>query len=573
MASSRTTIMGTRHVISAGHYLAAHAGFQVLEAGGNAIDAGVAAGIAIGVLQTDKVNFGGVAPQIVFTAKNRKVSCIDGLGVWPKAVTPDYFMRKHGGKIPPGVERCVVPAAPDAWITSLENFGTMSFGEVAAAAIRFAHNGFPMYPLMSEFIHANRASYEQWPSSRKVFLPGGRPPEPGEVFVQAELGRTLQHLADEEKKVARRKGRKAGLRAARDAFYKGDIAREVEKFIQREGGLMRYGDFARFKVNFEPTVRTRFAGMEIHACGPWSQGPVMPMALNILKGYDLRAMGHNSADYIHVVTEALKLAFSDRHNHFGDPKFVKVPIKGLMSDRYAAYRRTLISAEKAWAEMPPAGDPANFAEIANRWMPAPRAADAPGPGDTSYVCAIDREGNAFSSTPSDGSNKTPIIPGVGILCSGRGTQSWADPTHPSSVAPGKRPRLTPSPAMALRNGRIHMPFGTPGGDVQAQAMLQVFLNINVFGMAPQDAIEAPRFANYSYPGSFEPHPYFPARLQIESRIDRAVGEELAQRGHDVHWWDDYIWKAGAVCAIVADHGNGVLHGGADPRRPAYVLGW
>jgi gamma-glutamyltranspeptidase/glutathione hydrolase len=566
------TIMGTRHVISAGHYLAAHAGFQILEAGGNAIDAGVAAGIAIGVLQTDKVNFGGVAPQIIYTAGDRKVSCIDGLGVWPRAVTPDYFMRRHGGKIPPGVERCVVPAAPDAWISALARFGTMSFGEVASAAIRFARDGFPMYPLMSEFIHANRASYERWPSSRKVFLPKGRPPLPGEVFVQAELGRTLQYLADEERKAARR-GRKAGLRAARDAFYKGDIARAVEKFIQREGGLMRYEDFAGFGVRLEPTVRTRYTGSELHACGPWSQGPVLPMALNILKGYDLKTLGHNSADYIHVVTEALKLAFSDRHNHFGDPRFIKVPIAGLMSERYAGYRRTLIRAEKAWSEMPPAGDPATYTEIANLWMPVPQPEDAPGPGDTSYVCVVDRHGNAFSATPSDGSNQTPIIPGVGILCSGRGTQSWADPTHPSSVAPGKRPRLTPSPALVLRNGRAHMPFGTPGGDVQAQAMLQVFLNIHVFGMAPQDAIEAPRFATYSYPGSFEPHPYYPARLQIEARVERQVGAALAQRGHEVHWWDDYNWKAGAVCAIVADPKRGVLHGGADPRRPAYVLGW
>ncbi|MCW5604648.1 MAG: gamma-glutamyltransferase, partial [Burkholderiales bacterium] len=239
MASSRMTIMGTRHVVSAGHYLAAHAGFQILEAGGNAIDAGVATGIAIGVLQTDKVNFGGVAPQIIYTAKNRKVHCIDGLGVWPKAVTPDYFARKHGGKIPPGVERCVVPAAPDAWLTALENFGTMSFGEVAAAATRFASAGFPMYPLMSQFIKDNRSSYEQWPSSRKVFLPRGRPPEAGEVFVQADLGRTLQFMADEERRAARRKGRKAGIKAARDAFYRGDIAREVEKFVRREGGLMR----------------------------------------------------------------------------------------------------------------------------------------------------------------------------------------------------------------------------------------------------------------------------------------------------------------------------------------------
>jgi gamma-glutamyltranspeptidase/glutathione hydrolase len=573
MAASRMTIMGTRHVISAGHYLAAHAGFSILEAGGNAVDAGVAAGIAIGVLQTEKVNFGGVAPQIIYTANNRRVHCIDGLGVWPRAVTPDYFMKKHGGKIPPGVERCVVPAAPDAWITALEHFGTMSFGEVAAAAIRFAREGFPMYPLMSQFIKDNPEAYGRWPSTKKVFMPRGRAPEPGEIFVQADLGRTMQYMADEEKRTARRKGRKAGLRAARDAFYKGDIAREVGKFIQREGGLMRYEDFAAFKVNFEPTVKTRFEGIEVHACGPWSQGPVLPMTLNILKGYDLKAMGHNSAEYIHVVTEALKLAFADRHNHFGDPKFVKVPIAGLMSERYAQYRRSLISLEKAWKGMPPAGNPKDLTEVPNRWMPEPQPDEAPGPGDTSYLCVIDKDGNAFSATPSDGSDKTPIIPGVGILCSGRGTQSWADPTHPCAVAPGKRPRLTPNPALAFKGGRVHMPFGTPGGDVQPQAMLQVFLNINVFGMAPQDAVEAPRFSTYSFPGSFEPHPYYPDRLYLESRIDRAVGDELAARGHKVCWWDDMTWLAGAVCTIVNDRKNGVLHGGADPRRPAYVLGW
>jgi len=573
MSSSRMTIMGTRHMVSAGHYLAAHAGFQILEAGGNAIDAGVAAGIAIGVLQTDKVNFGGVAPQIIYTVKNRKVHSIDGLGVWPKAVTPDYFVNKRGGKIPAGVERCVVPAAPDAWLTALEHFGTMSFGEVAAAAIRFARDGFPMYPLMSQFIKDNADAYSRWPSSRKVFMPRGRAPEAGELFVQPDLGRTLQYMADEERKTARRKGRKGGLKAARDAFYKGDIARQVERFIQQEGGLMCYGDFAGFKVNFEPTVKARFDGIELHACGPWSQGPALPMALNILKGFDLRRVGHNSPDYIHVVTEALKLAFADRHQHFGDPKFIKVPIAGLMSENYAAWRRSRISVDQAFPGMPPAGDPKALAELPHRWMPAPQPDEAPGPGDTSCLCVIDKDGNAFSATPSDGSDKTPIVPGVGILCSGRGTQSWADPTHPCSVAPGKRPRLTPSPALAFKNGKVYMPFGTPGGDVQPQAMLQVFLNVNVFGMAPQDAVEAPRFSTYSFPGSFEPHPYFPGRLYLESRIDRKTGDELAARGHTVHWWDDMTWLAGAVCTIVADHKRGVLHGGADPRRPAYVLGW
>jgi gamma-glutamyltranspeptidase/glutathione hydrolase len=573
MTTKRMTIMGTRHVVSAGHYLAAHAGFNILEAGGNAIDAGVATGIAIDVLQTDKVNFGGVAPQIIYTAKDKKVSCLDGLGVWPKAITPDYFEKRHGGKIPPGVERCVVPAAPDAWLTALSNFGTMSFSDVASSAIRFASEGFPMHGLMSQFITENLSSYQRWPSSRKVFLPKGRPPLEGEIFVQSDLAKTLKFMADEERKVARRKGRKAGIKAARDAFYKGDIAREVTRWIEKEGGPMRFEDFADYKVNFEPTVRAKFQNIELHACGPWSQGPTMPMALNILKQFDLKRMGHNSVEYIHVVNEALKLAFSDRHNHFGDPKFVKVPINGLMSDKYAEWRRGFISMEKAWQGMPPAGDPRTLTEIANRWMPEPQSEEAPGPGDTSYLCVIDKDGNAFSCTPSDGSNNTPLIPGVGILCSGRGTQSWGDPTHPSSVAPGKRPRLTPNPALALKNGKAYMPFGTPGGDVQPQAMLQVFLNVNVFGMDPQTAIDAPRFANYTYPGSFEPHPYYPGRLYIESRVEKSTRDQLADLGHKVYDWPEQTWLAGAVCTIVADHKTGVLHGGADTRRPAYVLGW
>ena len=572
MTSKRMTIMGTRHVVAAGHYLAAHAAFEILEAGGNAIDAGVAAGLAIGVLQTEKVNIGGVAPQIIFTAKDRKVHSIDGLGVWPRAITPDYFLKKHGGKIPPGVERCVVPAAPDAWITALSKFGTMSFGDVASAAIRFASEGFPMYPLMAQFIADNPDSYTRWPSSKRVFMPGGKPPVPGKVFVQADLGRTLQYMVDQERR-AKRKGRKAGLQAARDAFYKGDIAHAVTKWIKQQGGLMRYEDFSEFSVNFEPTVKSRFGNVEVHACGPWSQGAALPMALNILKGYDLKSLGHNTPQYIHVVTEALKLAFSDRHHYFGDPKFVKIPLQGLLSEKYADWRRSLISDDRAWPEMPPAGDPKSLATIANRCMPEPQSDEAPGPGDTSYVCVIDRHGNAFSATPSDGSDKTPIIPGVGILCSGRGTQSWADPSHPSSVAPGKRPRLTPNPALALKNGKAYMPFGSPGGDVQIQAMIQVFLNVNVFGMSVQDAVEAPRFANYSYPGSFEPHPYFPGRLYLESRIPRETGDALAAMGHKLYWWDDMTWLAGAVCTIVNDHQRGVLHGGADPRRPAYVLGW
>lgn len=567
------TIMGTRHVIAAGHYLATQAGFEILEAGGNAIDAGVAAGIAMCVLQSFHVNFGGVAPIMVYLAKNREIHCIDGLGVWPAAITPDFFQKHHGGKIPAGVLRSIVPAAPDAWITALERFGTMSFGDVAAGAIRFAREGFPMYPLMSKFISKSRPRHERWPSNKKIYLPNGRVPETGEIFVQKDLGNMLQYLADVEK-AARRKGRRAALQAAREAFYAGDVAAAIVKYHRQNGGLMRAQDLAGFRVRLEPTVRTKFNGVDIHACGPWSQGPTLPMALNILKGYDLRGMGHNTPAYIHVVTEALKLAFADRHQHFGDPDFVDVPIKGLLSDAYATYRRSMIKQDFAWPGMPPAGDPKTFGNLPPCWVPEPQPDTAPvSGGDTTYLCCVDRHGNAFSATPSDGPNQSPVIPGVGIVCSGRGTQSWADPTHPSSVAPGKRPRLTPSPAMAIRNGKILMPFGTPGGDVQPQTMLQVFLNINLFGMDVQSAIEAPRFVGYSYPVSKEPHKYFPGRLYLEARIPGTTGDDLARLGHKIYWWDEWTESAGAACAIVVDHKTGVRHGGADPRRAAYALGW
>ena len=345
------------------------------------------------------------------------------------------------------------------------------------------------------------------------------------------------------------------------------------KFHTESGGLMTAEDLAEFRVRLEPTVSTTFAGIEMHACGAWCQGPVVPMTLNLLKGHDLKAYGHNSTRYIHVLTEALKLAFSDRHHFFGDPRFVDVPIDDLMSQAYADQRAALIRADRAWPEMPPPGDPRNQGDARLAPLPIPEPADKSPLGDTSYACVIDRHGNAFSVTPSDGSNNSPLVPGIGIVCSGRGTQSWADPRYRSSVAPGVRPRLTPNPSLALKDGKAFMTLGTPGGDVQCQAMVQVFLNVVLFGMDPQAAIEAPRFSSYSFPGSFEPHAYFPGQLALEGRIEDEVEAELAALGHNTFWWDDYTWLAGAPCAIVVDPVTGVLSGGADPRRPAYALGW
>jgi len=568
--SLRPMLMGTQHMAVAGHYGAAHAAFAMLEAGGNAVDAGVAAGIALGVLKSDLVNVAGVAPIIIYRAKTRDVITISGLGTWPSAVTTDFFTKRYSGVIPHGVLRTVVPAAPDAWITALEQFGTMTFGDCAAAAIRFASEGFPMYALMSEIVAAHAEEYARWPSSAAVYLPHGRPPRPGELFVQADLGRTLTHMADEEK-AASAKGRAAGLQAARDAFYRGDIAQAIVSYHRENEGLLTAEDMASFRVAIEPPVRTHFGALDVYACGPWCQGPALLEMLNILAGINLKSMSHNSVDYAHVVVEAIKLAFADRERYFGDPRFVDVPVETLLSADYAAKRRTLLRPDRAWPGLPPAGE---IAGRSTRVAPMPTAERAAAGGhDTSHVSVIDREGNVFAATPSDPSYDTPVIPGTGLCPSSRGSQSWADPAHPSCVTPGKRPRLTPMAALAILPDGSPMPIGTPGGDVQAQAILQVLLNMTVFGMNPQQAVEAPRFASYSFPDSFEPHAYSPGLLYVESRVSQAVRDGLASRGHEIADWPEFVWRAGAVCVQRADRASGVISAGADPRRPCYAVGW
>jgi gamma-glutamyltranspeptidase/glutathione hydrolase len=567
MTSHRPTIAATRHAIAAGHYLAATAGFQVLEAGGNAIDAGCAAGIALGVVQSDLVNCAGVAPIMVYLAETQEVVTIAGLGTWPKALDPELFMRRHDGRIPRGVLRTVVPAAPDAWITALRRWGTMPFGEVAAGAIRLARDGFPMYPLMAESLKRHEAEHREWPSSAAIYLPGGRLPQAGELFRQTDLAASLQYMADEEWAAAPR-GREAGLAAARDAFYRGDIAKKIVAFMRDEGGLLSAEDLASYQSPVGPPERRRFGDLEVFTCGAWCQGPVLLQTLALLEGSDFEGLGHNSADYIHRLAEALKLAFADREAYYGDPVQIEVPLATLISEEYAAERRQLIRADRAWPEMPPPGD---LGRQARHFRASP--GDPNPEPDTSYVCVADRFGNLFSATPSDGSYGSPVVPGIGLIPSNRGSQSRPDPRHPSGVAPGKRPRLTPNPALAIKGRDQFLPFGTPGGDVQTQAMLQVLLNLFVFGHDVQSAIEAPRFASYSYPSSFAPYDYYPGRLNVEGRIPEPVVAELKRRGHKIHRWPDWVWLAGAVCAIRVDKTRGVLEAGADPRRAAYALGW
>ena len=540
----RARMMGTKHMIAAGHYLATQAGFQILEEGGNAIDAGVGAGIVLGVVLGEYVNFGGVAPIAIYSAEQDEVVTISGLGWWPKATDINVFHNEYDGKIPPGILRTIIPAAPDAWITALSRYGTMRFADVVGPAIRLARDGFPTSYLSNEIISSKAENYARWPSGAEIFLPNGKPPGVGDVFVQTDLANTFQYLVDEEKSAG--SNRETGLKAARDAFYKGDIAEKIVTFHKENGGWLTAEDLEEFSVEIEPATRVSFQGFDVYGCGPWCQGPVLLETLSILDGMNVGDLGHNSADYVHVLVEALKLAFADRHAYVGDPRFVDVPMDALLSKDYGALRRAAIDMAKAEPGMPAAGTPQQLGMSGTPpFVKVPPATETLRDMalDTSYVSVIDRQGNAFSATPSDGTYASPIIPGTGFVPSPRGVQSWTDPDHPACVAPGKRPRLTPNPAIAMKKGEWLMPFGSPGNDVQPQSMLQLLLNIHVFGMAPQDALDQPRFATVSFPQSTDPHPYYPGRLHMESRFDLGVADELTKRGHDATSFSPFLgWR-------------------------------
>ena len=573
--SYRPAVIGGRYMAAAGHPLATMAAVRLLEAGGNAIDAGVAAGLCTNVLQPDMTNLGGVAPIMLFNAAERKVWSISGLGWWPEATDREYFVRECGGAIPTGVRRCVLPAAADAWLTALARFGTMTLAEVAASAIALAEGGFSVYNFLRANIAEEATGIARWPSSAAVFLPGGKVPEVGERFVQADLGRTLRLLIEAEAGAAHL-GRAEAVMAARDRFYKGDIAERIAAFHAEQGSWLTLDDLKAFSVEVEEPLSTRYRGHDIYGCQAWCQGPVALEALAILEGYDLASRGHNSADTLHLILEALKAAFADRERYVGDPRFVDVPTAGLLHPDYAAAWRDRINPDRAFPGMPEPGDPwrhqGDGLARAGSYR-APVASSGPVEPDTSYLCVVDEWGNTFSATPSDGGGASPIIPGLGFIVSGRGIQSWLDPEHPSAVAPRKRPRLTPNPGLILRDGAVYAPYGTPGLDVQPQAMVQLAVNLIDFGMEPQAAIEAPRVASYSFPASSHPHPYTPGLVRAEGRLPAEVLAELARRGHRVERWPDFAAQAGALCTIVADRERGFLAGAADPRRMAYAMGW
>ena len=559
-------VIGTRWAVAAGHVLASEAASRILSAGGNAIDAGVAAGMCLGVVHPDMVSVAGVAPILVHVARTGETWEVSGVGPYPRASSVEYFRTRHGNQIPPGLARTVVPAAPAAWGEALTRWGTMTFAEVASPSIEHAERGFPVSPFSAYQMAANAAKYKRWPTSSALYLRDGRAYRMGERLVQAELAATLRRMARAESKATG--DREAGIRAAVDEFYRGETARRIAEFHRVEDGPLTYDDLAAYHAEAGPALRTRFGTTEVATCGFWCQGPVLLQMLNLLEGMDLARLGHNSPAYLHRLLETIKVAFADRDAFYGDPKFVKIPAERLLSSAYAQVRRALI-ADRAWPEMPPAGDESMAPARGGRLLAL--AGGSTDSLDTSYVAVIDEEGNGFSATPSDPNVDSPVVAGVGCVVSPRGSQGWLDPEHASVVAPRKRPRLTPAPAMAFRDGKLLMPFGTPGGDVQQQAMLQVFLNATVFEMPLQQAIEAPRLASRSFPDSFWPHAYAPGKTEIEGRIPRETREVLAALGHEVAPWPDWEWRAGAVCAVMVGP-EGTRWAGADPRRGAHAIG-
>jgi len=566
----RPNVRGRRGAISAGHHLAALAGQRILDKGGNAIDAGVTAGICIGILLPDLVNVGGVAPIILHHAKSGETQTISGVGRWPKAATIDTVRDPKTGNMARDLRCCVTPAAMDAWLLALKTYGTMTLAEILADPIDLCENGYVMYDLLATAVAGKVGKFREWPGAAKAFLKDGRGVDVGEIVVQKDLANTFRRLIAAYDGAAAQ-GREAAYQAARDFFYKGEIAKEMGAFSEQNGGLITYDDIANFSVRLEPPIKVTYRDYEVYGCGPWSQGPTLPIALNILEGYDVKGLGHNSVEYLHLITEALKAAFSDRHHHIGDPDFYPVPIDRLLSKEHGEAWRDRIDTAIAYPEMPPKSDLGSSNGHASEPTQTP-----PGkvslPPDTSYVCVVDQEGNVFSATPSDGF-AVPIVPGLGCIISGRGSQAWLDPEAPASVQPGKRPRLTTNPFILFKDGKPIMPFGTPGADVQPQAMLQFVLNVVEFGMDPQEAAEAPRLSTYSFPLTSDPHPYNPNLLKVEERMGREAFEGLAAKGHDVVAWPDWHPAAGSVCGIWIDRENGTLTAGADPRRVAYALAW
>jgi gamma-glutamyltranspeptidase/glutathione hydrolase len=562
-ATTRPVVSGMHGVVAAGHPLVSMAGMRMLLAGGNAFDAAAAAGFAAAVVEpTASYTLCGECVAMVYDARRRESVALSGQGTAPARATIDAFRRRGLDRIPtgPGADAHLsftVPGAVDAYLTLLETYGTKSVSEALVPALQYAERGFPMYEYMHRMlaIPETRAQFALYPpGGDAVFYPGGRAPGVGELFVQPALSVTLRRLVDAD---ANGGGdRVAGIAAARECFYRGDVAALIGAFSETCGGLLRAGDLAGYRARVEPPLSTTFMGREILGQAAWTQGPVLMQALGMLAALDVRAMGHNSARYIHTVAESLKLAFADRERYYGDVP--TVPLAELLSPASLAGRAKLIAPDRALAAAPPA------CRLVGAATSVPEAADG-----TTHIAVIDAQGNMIALTPSGGVfRKSAFAPELGCTLSTRSEMFVLEDGHPNALAPGKRPRTTLVSYLIRENGAPVMTVGCPGGDDQAQANLQLVLNLLVFGMNPQQAVEAPRFATQALVNSFYPRVYKPGQLNVESGIPETTRAELRALGHTV----TEIGACGIGAVVTRrDPDSGVLSAGADPRRPTYAL--
>jgi gamma-glutamyltranspeptidase/glutathione hydrolase len=578
-------------MVAASHWLAAQSGMAMLERGGNAFDAAAAAGFVLEVVEPHQNGLGGEAPMLLYCASEDAVHVVDGQGPAPGAATPERFAQLGLDLVPgSGLLGACVPGAFGAFMLVLERFGTMTLREVLEPAIAYAEAGFPVLASLEAAVAAVQGHMRRdWPSSAEIWLAGGVPPA-GSRFANAPLASTLRRLVSEGE--AAGPGREAQIEGARAAFYEGFVAETIETFSARSG-LLAGEDLAKWRASLEEPVRFAFGDFEICKTAAWGQGPVFLQQLSLLAGFDLESMGAGSPELVHVVTECSKLAFADREAFYGDPRLVEVPMADLLSPAYAAERCRLVG-ETASRQLRPGSPggragrlPARFAEVDEGdparahtggalfgfgpTLDSPAGASGQMRGDTCHLDVADRFGNLVSATPSGGwLQSSPAVPGLGFCLGTRGQMFWLEPGLPASLAPGKRPRTTLSPGLALRDGRPYLAFGTPGGDQQDQWPLLAFLNHAVFGMDLQASIDAPSWHSNHVPSSFYPREAHPNQLVVESRLAPACIAALRRRGHDVV--DAGPWLLGRTTAVSRSP-DGLLRAAADPRAmQAYAVG-
>jgi gamma-glutamyltranspeptidase/glutathione hydrolase len=568
----RAPLNAKRYAVAAGRHFAVEAGMRVFREGGNAFDAGAAAVLAASVSEIQLFGFGGEAPIVLYDAKTKKVLVVNGQGFAPAEARPEVwagqkFVDYYGPKA------ATVPAVLDSMALVLSRFGTKRLSEVLAPAIDLA-DGFPMYDILHDKLIEERKNCERFPSTMAVYYPGGRVPELGELFHQPDLARTLRAIAAaDDAEFQRSKDRLKAIEAGRQAFYAGPIAQHLVKAARDAGGLLSEDDLKSYRSRVEEPVHTTYRGYEIYKAGFWTQGPVLLQTLNILSGFDLKKMGFESADYLHTVTEAMKLAFDDRDVFYGDPDFNKIPGAALLSSSYADERRKLIDPKTAARGHRP-GQPGGIS-AADLESPGLRRVGPPGShGDTTAVNAVDAEGNLFSGVVSG----AWVLDGVfiagdtGVPLSQRMQQFSLDPKSPNLVAPHKRPRITLTPMVVLKDGAPYLALSTPGGDSQDQQNLNVLLAHIDFGLPLQEAIEAPRINSENMRNSFAEHPEQPGVLTIEDRVAPAVLDELRRRGHELKVVGPFGMPT-AITGVGLDPKTGTLFGGADVRGERAIAGW